>query len=141
MCLHRKHDSWSSALSPDMLSTTSTNESNDLHKESCLSHPRSYRQCCTITTISTFAAFIFLDWENINNKVVCFWKGLWLHKREFTHDILIELGVQKTFDRLINTCLDGTQNKVRIGNYFSFIFPIENGIKQGVTSSPQTNSV
>ena len=34
------------------------------------------------------------------------------------------------------TCLDGTQNKVRIRNYLSSSFPIENGLKQGDTLSP-----
>jgi Reverse transcriptase (RNA-dependent DNA polymerase). len=32
--------------------------------------------------------------------------------------------------------LDGTQSKVRIGNYFSSSFPIENGLKQGDALSP-----
>ena len=33
--------------------------------------------------------------------------------------------------RLIKTCLDGTQCKVRIGNYLSSSFPIENSLKEG----------
>ena len=33
--------------------------------------------------------------------------------------------------RLIKICLDNTQSKVRIGNYLSFSFPIENSLKQG----------
>ena len=33
--------------------------------------------------------------------------------------------------RLIKTCLDGTQNKVRIGNYLSSSIPIESGLKPG----------
>ena len=32
---------------------------------------------------------------------------------------------------IIKTCLDGTQRKVRIGNYLSSSFPNENGLKQG----------
>ena len=32
--------------------------------------------------------------------------------------------------RLIKICLDGTQSKVRIGNYLSSNFPTENGLKQ-----------
>ena len=31
----------------------------------------------------------------------------------------------------INTCLDGTQSKVRVGNHFSSSFPNENDLKQG----------
>ena len=38
--------------------------------------------------------------------------------------------------RLIKTSLDGFQSKVRIGYYLSFIFPIENGLKQGDALSP-----
>ena len=38
--------------------------------------------------------------------------------------------------RLIKTCLDGTQSKVRIGNYLSSSFPIENSLKQGYALSP-----
>ena len=37
---------------------------------------------------------------------------------------------------LIKICLDGTQSKVRIGNYPSSSFPIENGLKQGDALSP-----
>ena len=36
----------------------------------------------------------------------------------------------------MKTCLDGTQSKVRIGNYLSSSFPIENGLKQGDALSP-----
>ena len=43
---------------------------------------------------------------------------------------------QKKLVRLIKTCLDGTQSKVRIGNYLSSSFPIENGLKQGDALSP-----
>ena len=37
---------------------------------------------------------------------------------------------------VIKTCLDGTLSKVRIGNYLSSSFPIENGQKQGDALSP-----
>ena len=42
-------------------------------------------------------------------------------------DILIKFGVPRKLVRLIKTCLDGTQSKVRIGNYLSSSFHIENG--------------
>ena len=32
---------------------------------------------------------------------------------------------------IIKICLNGTQSNVRIGNYLSSSFPIENGLKQG----------
>ena len=43
---------------------------------------------------------------------------------------------KKKFVRLIKTCLDETQNKVRIGNYLSYSFPTGNYLKQGYTLSP-----
>jgi Reverse transcriptase (RNA-dependent DNA polymerase). len=52
-------------------------------------------------------------------------------KRESLYNILIKFGVPKNLVRLIKTCLDGTQSKVRIGNYLSSSFQIENGLKQG----------
>ena len=51
-----------------------------------------------------------------------FWKGLWL--RESLYNILIKFGVPKELVRLIKICLDGTQSKVRIGDYLSSSFPI-----------------
>ena len=58
-------------------------------------------------------------------------------KKESLYDILIKFGVPRKLVRLIKTCLDGTQSKVRIGNYLSSSFPIENGLKQGDALSPQ----
>ena len=52
------------------------------------------------------------------------------------HDILIKFGVSRKLVRLIKRCLDGTQSKVRIGNYLSSSFPVENGLKQGDALSP-----
>jgi Reverse transcriptase (RNA-dependent DNA polymerase). len=37
---------------------------------------------------------------------------------------------------VLKTCFDGTQSKVRIGNYLFSSFPIENGLKQRDTLSP-----
>ena len=56
-------------------------------------------------------------------------------KRESLYDILIEfdVGLPKKLVRLIKTCLDGTQSKVRIGNYLSI------GLKQGDALSPLFN--
>jgi hypothetical protein len=48
-------------------------------------------------------------------------------KRRSLYDILIKYGVV----RLIKACIDVTRSKVRIGNYFSSSFPIENGLKPG----------
>jgi hypothetical protein len=38
---------------------------------------------------------------------------------------------KKKLVKLIKACLDGTQSKVRIGNYLSSSFPIENDLKLG----------
>ena len=46
---------------------------------------------------------------------------------------------QKKLVRLIKICLDGTQSKVRIGNYLSSSFPIEDSLKQGDALSPLFN--
>ena len=50
--------------------------------------------------------------------------------------ILIKFGIPRKLVRLIKTCLDGAQIKLRIGNYLLSSFPIENGLKQGDTISP-----
>ena len=57
-------------------------------------------------------------------------------KRESLYDILIKFGIPKKLVRLIKTCFDETQSKVRIGNYLSSSFPIENDLKQGDALSP-----
>ena len=49
-------------------------------------------------------------------------------RRESLYYILIKFGVPKKLVSLIKTCLDGTQSKVRIGNY--------HGLKQGDALSP-----
>ena len=57
-------------------------------------------------------------------------------KSESLYNILIKFGVPKMLVRLIKTCLDRTQSKVRIGNYVSSSFLNENGLKQGDALSP-----
>ena len=57
-------------------------------------------------------------------------------KRESLYDILIKFGIPKKLVKLLKTCLERTQSKVRIGNYLSFSFPIENGLKQRDALSP-----
>ena len=57
-------------------------------------------------------------------------------RRESLYYILIKFGVPKKLVSLIKTCLDGTQSKVRIGNYLSSSFPIENGLRQVDALSP-----
>ena len=57
-------------------------------------------------------------------------------KSEPLYGILIKFCVPKKSVRLRKTCLNGTQSKVRIGNYLSSSFPIKNGLKQGDALSP-----
>ena len=64
---------------------------------------------------------LFIDFEKAYDSI----------KRESLYDILIIFGVPKMLVRLIKTCLDGTQSKVRIGNYLSSSFPNENGFLIG----------
>jgi Reverse transcriptase (RNA-dependent DNA polymerase). len=58
-------------------------------------------------------------------------------KIESLYDILIKFGVPKTLVRLVKTCSNGTQSKVRIRNYLSSSFPIENDLKQGDSLAPK----
>ena len=60
---------------------------------------------------------LFIDFEKVYDSI--------------KKDTLIRFGVPKKLVRLIKTCLDVTQSKVRIGNYLSSSFLIENGLKQG----------
>jgi len=58
-------------------------------------------------------------------------------RREVFYDIIIELGIcMKIVLWLINMCPIGTCNRVRRGNYFSDMFVIRNGLKQGDALSP-----
>jgi hypothetical protein len=59
-----------------------------------------------------------------------------LVKRKVLYNILLEFGIHKKLVRLIETCLNETYSKVRIGKLFSDKFPIKNGLKQGDALSP-----
>ena len=94
----------------------------------------------TVDHIFSIRQILEKKWEY--NKDVCqlfidFEKAYDSIKRESLYDILIKFGVpKKKLVRLIKICLDGTQSKVRIGNYLSSSFPIENGLKKGDALSP-----
>ena len=51
-------------------------------------------------------------------------------------NILIEFGIPMKQVRLIKMCLTETYSRVRVGKNLSDMFPIRNGLKQGVTLSP-----
>jgi sorting nexin-29 len=51
--------------------------------------------------------------------------------REVLYNILLEFCIPKKLVRLIKMCLNETYSKVRVGNFFSNTFPIQNVLKQG----------
>jgi hypothetical protein len=51
-------------------------------------------------------------------------------RREVLYNILIEFGIPRELDGLIQMCLNETYSTVRIGKYQSDKFPIQNGLKQ-----------
>jgi hypothetical protein len=57
-------------------------------------------------------------------------------RRELLCNILIEFGLQRKLDGLIQMCLNETYNRVRIGNDLSDKCPDQNGLKQGDALSP-----
>ena len=72
---------------------------------------------------------LFIDFEKPNDHI----------KRESLYDILIKFsGVPGTLVRVSHkySYLDDTQSKVRIGNYYSSSFPIEDSLEQGDALSP-----
>ena len=48
----------------------------------------------------------------------------------------MNFGIPKKLVRLIEMCLNGTKNRVRVGKQVSDIFEIHNGLKQGDALSP-----
>jgi hypothetical protein len=53
-------------------------------------------------------------------------------RREVLYSILIELGIPRKLEGLINMCLNQTYSRVHIGKNLSEKFPIQNGLKQGM---------
>ena len=74
--------------------------------------------------------YIYIFFENAYGSV----------KREPLYDILIKFRVPRKLFLLFKACLDGTQSKVRIGNYLSSSFPIENSLKQWDTLTLQLSN-
>ena len=85
------------------------------------------RNSTTVNHIFSIRQILEKKWEY--NKDVCqlfidFEEAYDSIKRESLYDILIKFGVPQKLVRLIKICLDGTQSKVRIGNYLTSSFPI-----------------
>ena len=66
-----------------------------------------------------------------------FWEVLWLHKKRILVCYPIKFGIPIQLIKLINTCLDSVQSKVRIWNYLYFSLPTQNGLKPGDALSLQ----
>jgi hypothetical protein len=58
-------------------------------------------------------------------------------RREVLYNILIEFSIPVKIDRQIK-CLNETYYKIHIGKHLCDVFPIQNGLKQGDTSSTFT---
>ena len=52
--------------------------------------------------------------------------------REVLYNIIMEFGITKKLIRLIKMCLTETYSTVRVGKNLSDMFPIRNGLKQGM---------
>ena len=53
-------------------------------------------------------------------------------RREVLYNILIEYGIPKKLVRLLKMCSTETYSRVRVGKNLSDMFPIRNGLKQGM---------
>ena len=67
---------------------------------------------------------LFIDFKKAYNSV----------RREALYNILIEFGIPKKLVRLIKMCLTEMYSRVQVGKNLSEMFPIRNGLKQGMLS-------
>jgi hypothetical protein len=56
-------------------------------------------------------------------------------RKEVLYYIRIEFGIPMKLVRLIKMCLNETYSRVQVGKHLSDMFPIKNGLKQGVDLS------
>jgi hypothetical protein len=70
--------------------------------------------------------------EAVHQLFVDFKKAYDSVRREVLYNILIEFGITKKLVRLINICLNETCSRVCVGKHLSGMFPVRNGLKQGV---------
>jgi retron-type reverse transcriptase len=69
---------------------------------------------------------VFIDFKKAYDSV----------RREVLYDILLMFSIPRKLVGLIKMCLNETYSAVRIGEYQSDKFPIQNGLKQGDALSP-----
>jgi len=51
-------------------------------------------------------------------------------------NILVEFGIPRKLVRLRKMCLNETYSRVRVGKHLSYMFPLNNGLKEGDVFSP-----
>ena len=70
--------------------------------------------------------------EAVHQLFIDFKKAYDSVRREVLYNILTEFGILKKLIRLIKMCLTQTHSTVRVGKNLSDMFPIRNGLKQGM---------
>jgi len=71
--------------------------------------------------------------EAVNQLFIDFMKAYDSVRREDLYNILIEFGIPMKLVRLRKMCLTEMYSRVRVGKSLSDMFPIRNGLKQGMS--------
>ena len=79
--------------------------------------------------------------EMVHQLFTHFKKAYDLVRMEVLYNILSEYGIPLKLVMLIKMCLNKIYNRVRVGEYLSDRFPINNGLKQGDALSPLLFSI
>jgi len=79
--------------------------------------------------------------EAVHQLFIDFKKSYDSFSREFLYYILVESGIPMKLVRLIKMCLNETYSRIWVGKNLSDMFPIRNGLKQGIALSPKLFNV